>query len=138
MSDVPQRRFSGQRELRVVVRTVHIASAAMVLGPGALSANVDSWARALFLSGLLLIADELFRYGLHWFRWTHAWVVLGKVGLVGVGALHPDLAASMGWAALILGALISHASGSIRQRAVWGPPGPCALRTKVEARCGTS
>ena len=119
-----QRRFPGQRALRIMVRTVHIGCAAMFLGALTFVGHPGAWGEALLWSGAALIAEELYRYGFAWFRWLQAWVVMGKLCLFALAIVHGGTAAA--WAALVLGGLISHAPGRVRQLPLWGSPGPCA------------
>ena len=123
-----KRRYPGQRPLRIAIRTLHIAAAVMVLGAVVFSGDPGSWTYILVFSGLGIVADDLYRYGLDWLRYLQGWCVLIKVGLLIVGTLHPPVLGTCLWTALVIGALISHAPGEIRQYAFWGPPGPCATR----------
>lgn len=124
------RRFRGQRALHVVVRTAHIAAAGITLGGVTLGADPGAWAPAAGLTGAALVADDLYRYGEHWFRYTQSWVILLKLALLWGAAARPEHLGPALWAALVLGGLISHAPGFVRQHALWGPPGPCAHKAR--------
>lgn len=121
------RSFQGQRAIRVVVRTAHIACAGIVLGAVTFGVAPGPWLAGALVTGSVLIADELYRYGLHWFRFVQSAVILTKLALLWLAAGLVDRWPEAVWAALILGGLISHAPGALRQRALWGGDGPCAL-----------
>lgn len=122
------RRFFGQRVLRITLRTLHIGSASMLLGAMSFTGSAGDWGPAVLLTGGGLILEELYRYGVAWFRWTQAWVALVKVGLFALALVLNDTTAL--WVALVAGGVISHAPGALRQFPVWGEPGPCALRSR--------
>ncbi|MCB9763520.1 MAG: hypothetical protein H6739_27380 [Alphaproteobacteria bacterium] len=123
------RRYPGQRALRITLRTAHIGCAACTLGAALHGAEAGLWPAALVLTGAGIVADDLYRYGGDWLRFLQGQVVLLKLGLATLGAAVPSLLLPCLWAALILGGVISHAPGRVRQAALWGPPGPCANRT---------
>ncbi|MCP4804277.1 MAG: hypothetical protein GY884_02930 [Proteobacteria bacterium] len=101
---------------------------ALVIGAAMYGADLTLSLELILLSGGALAAEELYRHGLDWFRWVQAWVVLAKLGLfVVVLALEPWRLPAL-WIALVLGALISHATGKVRQHPLWGDPGPCATK----------
>ena len=127
-------KFRGQRALRIGVRTIHIGAGAMVLGAVAFRQAPGGWAPLLFVSGLGLVADDLYRYRLAWFRFAQAWIVLAKIGVLGWGIAVPEHRLVALWGVLIIGSVISHAPGNWRQYALWGPPGPCANRDGAPCR----
>lgn len=92
---------------------------------------------ATLATGAALIGEELYRYGTDWFRWLQSWVILSKVCLLALALVHGDTVAL--WAALVAGAVISHAPGVVRQWPLWGDAGPCAQRAqdKMEAAAKT-
>jgi len=119
-------RYPGQRWVRIALRTLHIAAAAMVVGAAVHDGAYGMWPDLLALSGLAIVADEIYKGGLDWFRYLHAWVVCAKVALAVFGALYPDWVLHALFAALVLGSVISHAPGRVRHFSLWGAPGPCA------------
>jgi hypothetical protein len=124
------RKFPGQRWLRITLRTLHLGTVAMVIGSAAFQGpELDLWLAGLLLSGGLLVVEELYRYGLDWFRWVQAWVILTKLALFAVVALLDTWQLPALWIALVLGAVISHAPGKLRQAPLWGEPGPCASKS---------
>ncbi len=128
------RKFPGQRWLRISLRTVHLGCVAMVLGGAAFGRqDLDLWLAGLLLSGGLMVVEELYRYGLDWFRWAQAWVVLIKLGLFAVVLTLEAWQVPALWCALVLGAVISHAPGKVRQAPLWGAPGPCADKSDVSS-----
>lgn len=120
------RRLPGQRAAHIVVRTLHVACAGIVLGAVTFGHDPGGWGPAAALTGLVLIGDELYKYGLDWFRFVQAWVILGKLAALWVAILVPAVALPALWFVVIAGGLISHAPGKIRQAALWGEAGPCA------------
>ncbi len=100
----------------------------MVIGAAAYGGSWGIWPELLALSGAGIVADELLKYGLDWLRYLQAWVVLAKVGLCAFGALHPEWLLHALFLALVLGSVISHAPGRVRQFALRGTPGPCGQR----------
>jgi hypothetical protein len=121
------RSFPGQRALHVVVRTAHIGAAGVTLGAVTLGADPALWPLAAGITGALLVLDDVYKYDADWFRWLQSHAILAKLGLLWLGTLRPEWLPAALWGALALGGLISHAPGRIRQAALWGPPGPCAL-----------
>ena len=126
------RRFPGQRALRIAVRTAHIAAAVVLLGAVTWGHDPGASLLAVLLTGFLLVADDLYRYGPDWFRWVQSWVILGKLLVVALAATEPWAL----WTALVLGSVISHAPGTVRQRPLWGRPGPCAVKGSRSAAPG--
>lgn len=129
--DLVTRKYRGQRALRVLVRTAHIACAGIVLGAVTFGEPPGPWLAGAVVTGSALVADELYRYGLHWFRFVASQVILTKLALLGLAAGVADTWPWAVWVALILGGLISHAPGAVRQRALWGLDGPCARPARV-------
>lgn len=127
------RRYPGQRALHIVVRTGHIAAAGLTLGAATFGADPGRWPLLAALSGSLLVADDVYRYGGNWLRYVQSWVILGKLGVLVYAGAHPALLAPALWLALIAGSLISHAPGAVRHHALWGEAGPCAAHG-----CGTA
>jgi len=125
---MPRRTYPGQRLIRILMRTGHIAAAALLIGGAVRGETPTDAVVALLVTGSAVTLDALYRDGGDWFRYLGSWVVLAKLGLLVVGLSWPGLLESTCWAALVLGGLISHAPGRIRQAALWGPPGPCAVR----------
>lgn len=123
-----QRRFAGQRWLRIALRTVHITAASAYFGALLAQGAAAAWLPVVLASGALLVAEELYRYGLGWLRFVQAWAVGLKLMSVVLASLWPQHALWAALAALVVGSVISHAPGELRQRALWGEPGPCARR----------
>lgn len=131
------RRFPGQRWLRIGVRTAHIGCVAMVMGAVVFGGEARGWLVGLVVTGALLVAEELYRYGLDWLRYLSAWAVVLKIGLLAAGLMFPERLPALLWAALIVGGVISHAPGRVRQFPLWGAPGPCATDRPAEQPGGT-
>ncbi|MFN7144758.1 MAG: hypothetical protein ACK4YP_13360 [Myxococcota bacterium] len=119
------RRSTPHRYLGVFVRTAHLAGVVGVFAAAWRGAPAGVWADLVLVSGGALVADELWRFGLDWLRWTQAWAIVAKLvafaACYGVGEPMAGL-----WAAFLLGSLISHAPGELRHAPLFGAPGPCA------------
>lgn len=131
-----RRRFTGQRAVRILLRTAHIASAAMVLGATTFGGELGHWGALLLFSGGALLWESAWREGPDWIRYVQSWVALTKVALLVLGVLRPEWMLACLWGALVLGSLISHAPGAVRQAALWGEAGPCATRGRATTGSG--
>lgn len=118
--------MSPARLAHVGLRSVHIVTAAVVLGGVTLGVDPGPWWAAALATGLLLLADEVGRHGLGVLRYVAGISVLTKVGLLVVGWWVPEFAFGAVWTAAMTGAAVSHLPGAIRHRALWGVDGPCA------------
>lgn len=109
----------------IALRTGHLLGVCGVAA-GVLHAPLSAAAVATtLLTGVGLVASELWRHGSDWLRYGQAWLLLAKLAALGAGAaLGSPLAGAV--AAVVLGSVASHAPGSLRHAALWGPPGPCA------------
>lgn len=123
-----RRRYPGQRGVHIALRTAHIGAAGVVVGGVTLGVDSGSWPIIAGLTGVALVADDVFRYGEDWIRYVQSWAILAKLALLWFGIVEPALLGPAIWGALIVGGVISHAPGKIRQAAIWGPSGPCAAR----------
>lgn len=120
------RRYPGQRALRITARTVHIASAGLVLGGALWDQDVEGWAAALVASGTVILVDDLYRYGMAYLRYAQGATLVAKLAIVGVGASIEGMLFPSLLVAVVAGSVISHAPGAVRHFALWGAPGPCA------------
>ena len=121
-------RYPGQRPLRIALRTIHLACVAMVIGAVGFGQNPEAWVVMLVLSGIGIIADDLYKYGEDYFRFAQFWALIVKIGLVVLGSIFPEMMWLMLMGALVVGSVISHSPGAIRHFSLWGPKGPCASR----------
>lgn len=108
------RSYPGQRWVRIAARTAHLGAMAMVLGAAALGADPGGWGPLVVLSGLVIVADDLFKWGGLYLRMVQAWVVGLKLVLLVVGLSRPTLLLPCLWAALVAGSVVSHAPGKLR------------------------
>jgi hypothetical protein len=123
------RRSTVHRHLAVLVRTAHLGGVVGVFAAAWRGAPAGPWADLLLASGVALVADDLYRFGWGWLRWTQSWVLLVK--LVAFGALYAlDQPLAGLWVALVLGSVVAHAPGNLRHAALIGEPGPCARPDK--------
>ena len=81
-----QMRFlSGIRALSIALRTLHLATFGILLGGHAFNAEAERLVPYLaltILSGLGLIATEVYAVGLHWFFLGKGLMVLAKLALL--------------------------------------------------------
>ncbi|MCO4746969.1 MAG: hypothetical protein KC912_19380 [Proteobacteria bacterium] len=102
---------------------------AFVLVPGLAGAPISAEAVSLvMLSGGALVGDDLYRYGVDLIRYLQFWAVVVKLVLLLVALSLPAWGGQAVLFALVIGSVISHAPGRIRQAALIGAPGPCATR----------
>ncbi len=93
----------------------------MVLGAAAWGHDGTAWVGTMVGSGLIIVADDLYKYGMAWLRYLQAWAVIAKLALLMVGLLAHDWLVHSLLAALVVGSLISHAPGRIRHFSLWAP-----------------
>jgi len=130
---MPRRTYPGQRLVRILLRTGHIAAAALVIGSAVRGEHPQDSILALLLTGGAITLDFIWRDGEDWFRFLGSWVVLLKLVLMTAALVWPDFLEWACWSALVLGGLISHAPGRIRQLPLWGAAGPCASAKSAES-----
>ncbi len=123
-----ERRFPGQRALRIGLRTLHLAAMAVLVGAAIHGTDLELGLVGTLATGMALSGEALWRYGRDWFRWLQAWVVMAKLLLLVAALAWPAWRMEALWAALAAGSIISHAPGRIRQWPLWGEPGPCARK----------
>ncbi len=124
-------KYRGQRWMRIGARTVHLLSVMFVGGNAVIGQPLDEGAAAvLFASGFALLGDDVVRYGSDVVRYLHFWAAVSKISLLGFALLQPEWTLHCLIAAVVVGSLISHAPGAVRQWAFVGKPGPCATKTK--------
>lgn len=120
---LPSRHYPGQRILRISCRTIHIGSAALILGAAyyqQLNA-VDWWALpALAGSGMVIVLDDFVRRGWHLLRIAQFWILVAKLSLLALGIWNRDLLLPALWASLIIGSIVSHVPGYVRHYELWG------------------
>jgi hypothetical protein len=123
--------LTARRAVRIILRTGHIAAVVGVVGS---LENRVAWAGLLLASGGGIALLDLERHGADLFRYLQGQAVLAKLALLALGILVPWMLMPALWACLVIGAVISHAPGSIRQHTLWGPKGPCAMPDKSGER----
>ena len=124
-------KYKGQRILRISLRTTHIitivfVSAVVIAGHGI----QQSWLFALVASGCGLLMDDFVRYGTKLFHYLQFWAILPKIFILACAITYPNQARELFVLAIVIGSLISHAPGKIRQYAFGGQPGPCANKVQ--------
>jgi hypothetical protein len=122
-------KYRGQRWLRIGARTVHLISVMFVGANAVIGQPLDEQAIAvLFASGLVLVGDDVVRYGSDVFRYLHFWAAVSKMSLLAVAVVQPQWTLWCLIAAVVVGSVISHAPGAVRHWAFVGEPGPCASK----------
>jgi hypothetical protein len=109
------RDFPGRRTANLLLRTAHLAGV-VLLGAALLHggpAQAGVW--LTLASGAGMYAGDLWANPAH-IRELAGFGVLVKLGLLGVMALRPELAAPLFWSILVVSALLSHAPAAIRHR----------------------
>ena len=119
------RKYRGQRWIRIGLRTVHIAAASVVGGGAFYGHPANGWAGLLVASGGAIVLDDVYKYGGDYFRYLQSWAVIVKLVLLWIGLVSGSLLFCLALA-LVIGSVVSHAPGYVRQHAFWGPNGPCA------------
>ena len=118
-------RSSPHRYASVLVRTAHLSGVIGVF-VAALGGEASAlWAGVLLLSGLLLVLDDFWRFGVAWLRYLQCWVVVSKLVFFALFCWAGSPLTGL-CVAFLLGSLISHAPGELRHLALQGEPGPCA------------
>lgn len=112
------RAYSGQRALRITARTIHIGAAAMVLGAVAFNGEAGAWTAILVLTGVFIMGDDTYKYGLDYFRTLQSWAIFLKLAALALTVIWPTSLLGAMWFCLVLGGLISHAPGKVRHFAI--------------------
>ncbi len=126
MTDDDTGKSDVRRYVRISIRTLHIAAAVGVLGGALYGEWPRVWIVLLFVSGVALAIDDFVKYGVDFFRYVQGWAAIVKLACLIVGLAVADLLVPLCWIALVIGSVISHAPGRLRQHAIWGKQGPCA------------
>lgn len=99
----------------------------MVIGAVIYEGEPSPWDGLLLLSGFGIVWTDLARHGWSWFRYGQGAATVVKVGLLAVGIVWPPFLVTSLFCALVVGSVVSHAPGSLRNFPLWGAPGPCAV-----------
>lgn len=117
----PQRAFTGQRWVRIGLRTAHLIAMALLVGSVAggkapLEAPYPFWATVA--TGVAFVALELFNTGV-WLIQVKGLAVMVKALLLAAAAVAPDSA--LGWliASIVIGGISSHMPGRFRYYSLW-------------------
>ena len=112
----PPRKFRWARPVQLILRTIHIAAMAFVLGGVAFNAPGRSLALPMVLtavSGILLLAVDVARSGVFLYLAAGLAVHL-KVALLLLGVLLPEARLGFTLAATVVASIGSHMSGAFR------------------------
>lgn len=114
------RSFPGQRALRITARTLHIGAIAVWMGAVVYDGDSGWWPWVAAMTGFVIVANDVFKYGRDYFKYLLSWVILLKLCTLLVAHYWIPLRPFALWASIIIGSLISHAPGKIRHYLVWG------------------
>jgi hypothetical protein len=126
------RRYTGQRWIKMIARSLHVVLAGIYLG--ALVFQVEPairwpWFRAALLSGFLIVCLDLYESG-GFLLQLRGLVISGKLLLL---LLLPRFGAAGGWVVAVIAfcsVISSHASSSFRHYLIWGRGRIKAAETK--------
>lgn len=120
-----RRRSESHRWADVALRTGHLLAVGAVFASVAHPAATGLATSATLVTGAGLVASDLWRHGVDWFRYLQSWLLLGKLAALSVAAAAGAPLFGLG-AAVVLASVAAHAPGRVRHAALWGEPGPCA------------
>mgnify|MGYP000586446935 CR=1 FL=1 len=83
---MPRRTYPGQRLIRILMRTGHIAAAALLIGGAVRGETPTDAVVALLVTGSAVTLDALYRDGGDWFRY----LVAASFLLMALWTLIPD------------------------------------------------
>ena len=108
------RSFPGQRAARITARTVHIGAIAVWLGSYVYNGDSGWWPIVAAITGFVIVASDVFKYGIDYFRYMLSWAIALKLSIILVAHFWIPLRPVALWSSLVIGSLISHAPGKIR------------------------
>lgn len=108
------RSFRGQRAVRITARTVHIAAIAVWIGSYVYDGDSGLWPIVAAITGFVIVASDVFKYGLDYFRYMLSWAIALKLIIITVAHFWIPLRPFALGVSLVIGSLISHAPGKIR------------------------
>jgi hypothetical protein len=117
----PQREFTGQRWVRISLRTAHLITMALLVGGVAageapLELGFAFWGTVA--TGLAYVALELFNTGV-WLFQLKGLAVMVKALLLAAAAVAPESALAWLIAAIVIGGISSHMPGRFRYYSLW-------------------
>lgn len=117
--------FPGQRWVHVGLRALHLLGVvgvgAGVMVPGAPAGAWHPYLLLTLVTGVGMILLDLWS-DLGWVRQVGGLTVLVKLCLLGLIPLWPEAATGLFVGVLLLSAVVAHAPGRVRHRAVFGQP----------------
>jgi len=117
------RNLPGERGLRIGVRTLHIGAIAVIFGAAILNQSyhprlILAWFLA-FLTGILFISHDAWRYGSSYFHSVMFWGIFCKMLCLVIAYSFP---ASQIWIysiVLVIGSIVSHMPGKYRHKNIF-------------------
>lgn len=130
----PPRFFPGQRWVHIGLRALHLLGivgvGAGVMVPGAPAGAWHPYLLLTLVTGAGMILLDLWS-DLGWVRQVRGLSVLVKLCLLGLIGLWPEAATGLFVGVLLLSAVVAHAPGWLRHRAVFG--GPARARPRASS-----
>lgn len=112
----PERRFPGERQVRILLRTAHLASMGVYLGGSVFAVAPERLALPLLLTivtGLLFALFEV--YGsLNWLFEVTGLATVLKIGLLWLVSVFPAARVPLLFAVLVIGSVSSHMPANLR------------------------
>lgn len=117
----PRREFTGQRWVRISIRTAHLVAMAFLVG-GVAGGNAPLEATYAFwgtvATGVAFVALELYNTGV-WLFQLKGLAVMVKVLLLAAAAAAPDSALGLLIVSIVIGGISSHMPGRYRYYSIW-------------------
>lgn len=107
------------------MRSAHLLTVGAVFASVAHPPATGFATSATLVTGAGLVASDLWRHGLDWFRYVQSWLLVGKLAALAVAAVAGAPLVGLG-VAVVLASVAAHAPGRVRHAALWGEPGPCS------------
>ncbi len=115
---------STLRWFRILCRTIHIATLAVVVGGvmfGATGEQLGIWTGGVVLTGMILMTTDLLGTD-PYLRLVHGMAMVVKLVMLGLAVWLVGLRLPLLFAVIVLSGVVSHMSGKYRHYPLWGEP----------------
>lgn len=115
---------STLRWFRIICRTIHIATLAVVVGGvmfGASAEQLGIWTGGVVLTGMALMTTDLLGSD-PYLRLVHGGAMVVKLVMLGLAVWLVSLRLPLLFAVIVLSGVVSHMSGKYRHYPLWGEP----------------